>query len=213
MKKSYNDFRIHFASYKSKVDYNRPFLNDDTSQSVINKLGNVYEETIEITKSFLDIKTVDQIQSILSKKKVIDLYGVGTAYITALNFEQKMMSTPYFINLKHIPSDQNRQAMLSHKDTVAIIISYSGEEEEIKKIVNYIKQKEGTIIAVTSINDSYLRKHADYCLTICSKENLFSKISADYIMDIIFSLLFKNNYNINLIEKLERAKNIQNIEF
>lgn len=151
---------------------------------------------------------------------MIDLYGVGTAYITALNFEQKKMSTPYVINLKHISSDQNRQAMLSNKDSVAIVISYSGEEQEIKRIVNYIKQKEGTVIAVTSINDSYLRKNADYCLTICSKENIFSKIgsysskvSADYIMDIIFALLFKNNYNINLIEKLERAKNIQNIEF
>lgn len=99
------------------------------------------------------------------------------------------------INLKHISSDQNRQAMLSNKDSVAIVISYSGEEQEIKRIVNYIKQKEGTVIAVTSINDSYLRKNADY------------------IMDIIFSLLFKNNYNINLIEKIERAKNIQNIEF
>ena len=99
------------------------------------------------------------------------------------------------INLKHISSDQNRQAMLSNKDSVAIVISYSGEEQEIKRIVNYIKQKEGTVIAVTSINDSYLRKNADY------------------IMDIIFALLFKNNYNINLIEKLERAKNIQNIEF
>lgn len=99
------------------------------------------------------------------------------------------------INLKHISSDQNRQAMLSNKDSVAIVISYFGEEQEIKRIVNYIKQKEGTVIAVTSINDSYLRKNADY------------------IMDIIFALLFKNNYNINLIEKLERAKNIQNIEF
>lgn len=99
------------------------------------------------------------------------------------------------INLKHISSDQNRQAMLSNKDSVAIVISYFGEKQEIKRIVNYIKQKEGTVIAVTSINDSYLRKNADY------------------IMDIIFSLLFKNNYNINLIEKLERAKNIQNIEF
>lgn len=85
--------------------------------------------------------------------------------------------------------------MLSNKDSVAIVILYSGEEQEIKRIVNYIKQKEGTVIAVTSISDSYLRKNADY------------------IMDIIFSLLFKNNYNINLIEKLERAKNIQNIEF
>lgn len=99
------------------------------------------------------------------------------------------------INLKHISSDQNRQAMLSNKDSVAIVISYFGEKQEIKRIVNYIKQKEGTVIAVTSINDSYLRKNADY------------------IMDIIFSLLFKNNYNINLIEKLERAKNIQNKEF
>lgn len=99
------------------------------------------------------------------------------------------------INLKHISSDQNRQAMLSNKDSVAIVILYSGEKQEIKRIVNYIKQKEGTVIAVTSINDSYLRKNA---------EN---------IMDIIFSLLFKNNHNINLIEKLERAKNIQNIEF
>ena len=85
--------------------------------------------------------------------------------------------------------------MLSNKDSVAIVISYSGEEQEIKRIVNYIKQKEGTVIAVSSISDSYLRKNADY------------------IMDIIFSLLFKNNYNINLIEKLERAKNIPNIEF
>ena len=85
--------------------------------------------------------------------------------------------------------------MLSNKDSVAIVISYSGEKQEIKRIVNYIKQKEGTVIAVSSISDSYLRKNADY------------------IMDIIFSLLFKNNYNINLIETLERAKNIQNIEF
>lgn len=85
--------------------------------------------------------------------------------------------------------------MLSNKDSVAIVISYSGEKQEIKRIVNYIKQKEGTVIAVSSISDSYLRKNADY------------------IMDIIFSLLFKNNHNINLIEKLERAKNIQNIEF
>lgn len=48
--------------------------------------------------------------------------------------------------------------MLSNKDSVTIVISYFGEEQEIKRIVNYIKQKEGTVIAVTSINDSYLRK-------------------------------------------------------
>lgn len=216
--KSYNDFRIHFASsiigeYKSKIDYNRPFLNNDSKPNVVNKLSEVYKETIEITKSFLNDELLSNVYDLLSKKQIIDVYGVGSSYITALNFEQKMMSTPYYVNLRHIPQDQSIQAAFSNKDTVAIIISYSGEEQEIKSIVNYIKQGKGKIIAITSIQDSYLRKNADYCLSICSKENIFSKIgayssklSADFIMDILFSLLFQNNYNINLIEKLEREK-------
>lgn len=223
--KSFNDFRIHFASsvigkYKSQIDYNRPFLNEDKPQKVIDQLGNLYEETIEITKSFLDTETVNKIQEILSKKQVIDVYGVGTSYITALNFEQKMMSTHYYVNLRHIPHDQSKQAVFSNKETVSIVISYSGEEPEIKTIVNHIKRGNGTIIAVTSINDSYLRKNANYCLTLCSKENIFSKIgaysskvSADYIMDILFSLLFQSNYNINLIEKLEREKQYRDCSY
>lgn len=223
--KSFNDFRIHFASsvigkYKHKLTIIRPFLNEDQPQKVIDQLGNLYEETIEITKSFLDIETVNKIQEILSKKQVIDVYGVGTSYITALNFEQKMMSTHYYVNLRHIPHDQSKQAVFSNKETVSIVISYSGEEPEIKTIVNHIKRGNGTIIAVTSINDSYLRKNANYCLTLCSKENIFSKIgaysskvSADYIMDILFSLLFQSNYNINLIEKLEREKQYRDCSY
>lgn len=86
--------------------------------------------------------------------------------------------------------------MLSNKDSVAIVISYSGEEQEIKRIVNYIKQKEGTVIAVTSINDSYLRKNADYCLTICSKENIFFK---DRILFIKGKCRLYNGYYILFI--------------
>ena len=47
--------------------------------------------------------------------------------------------------------------------------------DEIKTIVDRIVDNKGTIIAITSINDSYLRKRANYCLTMCSKENIVSK--------------------------------------
>ena len=67
---------------------------------------------------------------------MIDLYGVGTAYITALNFEQKKMSTPYFINLKHISSDQNRQAMLSNKDSGFRILERNKRLKELWIILN-----------------------------------------------------------------------------
>lgn len=222
--KNYNDFRIHFAAsvmgkYKTKIDYNRPFLSEDDTEQVINKLGNLYKETIEVTKDLLDMDVLEKIVGLLSKVKVIDVYGIGTSYITALNFEQKMMNTPYYVNLKHIPADQNKWATFSNKDTVAIIISYSGESDEIKKIIDYIKDNNGLIIAITSLNDSYLRKNAQYCLTMCSRENIISKIesysskvSGDFIMDIIFSMLFCKNYNINLIEKLSRERKFYNKE-
>ena len=48
--------------------------------------------------------------------------------------------------------------MLSNKDSVAIVISYSGEEQEIKRIVNYIKQKEGIDIDVNSIFDVHIKR-------------------------------------------------------
>ena len=49
----------------------------------------------------------------------------------------------------------------------------------------------------TSIDKSYLREKADYCLSMCSKENIVnkigvfsSKISSDYIIDLIYSFMF-----------------------
>jgi len=220
--KNYNDFRIHFASsvikeYKSNIDYNKPFLPEDNTKQIINKMGDLYKETIESTKDLLDIEILEKVIGLLSKKDRIDVYGMGNSYITALSFERKMMNTPYFVNLKHIPADQRKWAAFSNKNTVSIVISYSGENDEIKKIVDCIKDNNGIIIAITSLHESYLRKNANYCLTMCSKENVFSKIesfsskvSSDYIMDILFSLLFRTNYNINLIEKLTRERKYKN---
>lgn len=216
--KNYNEFRVHLLSSvlednELKINHNRPFLVDDNSEQIVDKIGVLYDETIKVTKSFLDIKNLDKIVDLLSKAKNIDVYGIGSFCLSALNFEQKMMFTPYTVHFEKVFGNQVKQAALSDKDTATIIISYTGEEDEIKKIINYIKENKGVIIAVTSIDDSYLRECADYCLTMCSKENNVSKIasysskvSADYLMDVLFSKLFQINYNINLIEKLSRER-------
>ena len=120
-----------------------------------------------------------------------------------------MISIDHFVNFKSSPNDQDKRSLFVNKNTVAIVISYSGESHEIKTIVDRIVDNKGTIIAITSINDSYLRKRANYCLTMCSKENIVSKIetyssklSSDYLMDLIFSILFQKDYYPNLIRKI-----------
>ena len=120
-----------------------------------------------------------------------------------------MISIDHVVNFKSSPNAQDKRSLFVNKNTVAIVISYSGESHEIKTIVDRIVDNKGTIIAITSINDSYLRKRANYCLTMCSKENIVSKIetyssklSSDYLMDLIFSILFQKDYYPNLIRKI-----------
>ena len=79
-----------------------------------------------ISDEFYEYKT-----SIFERKYKWEAFVVYNTLGDYLVFNMIKKSNSYtdFINLKHISSDQNRQAMLSNKDSVAIVISYSGEEQ------------------------------------------------------------------------------------
>ena len=187
--KNYNSFKINFASsvltsYQTDVDYNRPFKENDSIQEVTNQLGELYKDTIEATKALLDYDVLNQVIEKLLKTSVIDIFAVGASYLSGLLFEHRMISIDHFVNFKSSPNDQDKRSLFVNKNTVAIVISYSGESHEI-------------------------RKRANYCLTMCSKENIVSKIetyssklSSDYLMDLIFSILFQKDYYPNLIRKI-----------
>ena len=204
--KNFNDFRVHFAEITqsqtfSTINFNKPFLQDSSKNEICHNVGEIYKQTIEGTNQVLDMNELE--------KAVIDLFAVGDSFLSALMFEHKMTYVNKLVNLKIIPTEQTQQALYTTKNSVALIISYSGQTNEIKPIVERIKINGGTIIAITSLNDSYLRIKADICLTMCSKENIInkigtfsSKISSDYIIDLIYSLLFKKNYQELLIKKV-----------
>lgn len=209
--KNYNSFKINFVSsvltsYQTDVDYNQPFKENDSPAEIADRLNELYKDTVEETKALLNYDVLNKVAEILFKTNIIDVFALGASYLSGLMFEHRMISINRYVNFKSSPNDQEKRSMYVNKNTVAIIISYSGESNEIKTIIDRIMDNRGTIIAVTSVNDSYLRKHADYCLTMCSGENNVSKIetyssklSSDYIMDLLFSLLFQKDYHANLI--------------
>lgn len=209
--KNYNSFKINFvssvlSSYQTDVDYNQPFKENDSPAEIADRLNELYKNTVEETKALLNYDVLNKVAEILFKTNIIDVFALGASYLSGLMFEHRMISINRYVNFKTSPNNQEKRSMYVNKNTVAIIISYSGESNEIKTITDRIMNNRGTIIAVTSVNDSYLRKHADYCLTMCSRENNVSKIetyssklSSDYIMDLLFSLLFQKDYHANLI--------------
>lgn len=212
--KNFNDFRVHLAEITQSqtfttINFNKPFFQDTSSSEICHNIGEIYKQTVEGTNQVLDFNELNKAADLISKTQVIDIFGFGDSYLSALMFEHKMTYINKYVCLKAIPTEQNQQALYTNKDTVAIVISYSGETNEIKPIVERIKLNGGTVIAITSMNNSFLRKKADICLTMCSKENIInkigvysSKISSDYIIDLLYSLVFKNQYHNLMINKV-----------
>ena len=159
-------------------------MQDSSMNEICHNVGGVYKQTIEGTNQVLDMNELEKAVDYIDKANIIDLFAVGDSFLSALMFEHKMTYVNKFVNLKIIPTEQTQQALHTTKNSVALIISYSGQTNEIKPIVERIKINGGTIIAITSLNDSYLRKKADICLTMCSKENIIN----NKIINIIISI-------------------------
>ena len=212
--KNFNDFRVHFAEVTQSqsfatVNFNRPFSPDSSIEEIQYNMSDIYKHTIDGTNQVLDLNELNKAVDCIDQTKIIDIFGFGDSYLTAQMFEHKMTYVNKYVNLKAVPTEQNQQALYTNKDTVAIVISYSGETNEIKPIVERIKINGGTVIAITSLNNSFLRKNADICLTMCSKENIInkigvfsSKISSDYIIDLIYSMVFQKHYHDLMINKV-----------
>ena len=94
-----------------------------------------------------------------------------------------------------------------------MIISYSGETNELIKIAEILKEKKTPIIVLTSVGDNRLSHYANYILNIGSREKIFTKIapfasqtSIEYLLNVIFSCLFKKNYETNIQNKISYDK-------
>ena len=216
--KNFNDFRVHFAEVTQSqsfatVNFNRPFLPDSSVGEIQYNISDIYKQTIDGTNLVLDLNELNRAVDCIEQTNIIDIFGFGDSYLTAQLFEHKMTYVNKYVNLKAIPTEQNQQALYTNKDTVAIVISYSGETNELIKIAKILKEKKTPIIVLTSIGDNRLSHYANYILNIGSREKIFTKIapfasqtSIEYILNVIFSCLFKKDYQTNIQNKISYDK-------
>ena len=216
--KNFNDFRVHFAEVTQSqsfatVNFNRPFLPDSSVGEIQYNISDIYKQTIDGTNLVLDLNELNRAVDCIDQTNIIDIFGFGDSYLTAQLFEHKMTYVNKYVNLKAIPTEQNQQALYTNKDTVAIVISYSGETNELIKIAKILKEKKTPIIVLTSIGDNRLSHYANYILNIGSREKIFTKIapfasqtSIEYILNVIFSCLFKKDYQTNIQNKISYDK-------
>lgn len=208
-----NYLNQHFCN----IDPNFPFEAHDTLMNIASKIGQLASETIEDTLSLLKHDDLKKAVDLLDKAKIINVYGVSNSLIMAFDFKHKMLRIKRHVEIMSLQDEQMFVASNSSPSNTAILISYSGESEEVLKIAKTLRKNKTPIIALTNIGENSLRSFSDCTFSISTREKLYSKIatystnnSIHLILDILYSCLFKLNYNENLQYKTNTSKNIDN---
>lgn len=212
----YNDFKIKYSAelqydhhYKDRIDVNFPFEQNDSQATICHKLANLTQEVIGDTIQLIQFDELNQIIDLLYKNKNIDIYGSGNSLLAAMSFQHKMTRIQRNVNLKILHGEQVFMSYNSTPDHIAMIISYSGETNDLIQVAQVLKEKKTPLIVLTSIGDNRLSHYADYILNIGSREKIFTKIapfasqiSMEYLLNIIFSCIFQKDYEQNIQNKI-----------
>lgn len=213
----YNDFKIALAaqlqySRLSNVDINAnyPFKGTDSVYTVASNIANLSKESIDITMKNLDLEELRLVVLMITKAKVIDIYGVSGPLRIASDFQYKMFRIGKDVRISQMINEQLFQAAQSTSEHLAILISYSGETEEVIEAAKILYRRKIPAIAITSFGENRLVKYTQRVLYLNSSEFIYSKIatfsstlSLHLLLDIIYGCVFSKNYEDNLNYKIE----------
>ena len=195
--KGFQDFKINLAKSLSKPIYN---IHNEVDKSdgpyiIMQKLLSGYEyslkETLKLNNEENLLLAVEKIRS----ANKLYLFGMGGSYSYASDAEHKFIRNG--INCTS-NSDLHWVFMnigLADPSDVLIVFSSSGTNKDLAEAVEYAKEKNLFVIAITSKSDSCIAKKADLVLISYGREYSIrseafeARVSNLFIIDTLYLLL------------------------
>lgn len=221
--KGYNDFKFKYSAElqtistnKDKVDFNFPFIKNDSAKDISIKMNMLYKDSVDDTLKLFNFHILEEVAELLCKSKTIKIFGMGSNSPYTVDFQYKMMRIGYSVQMAPMPTEQHIFALNTDSNTCAILISYSGETQGIIDIAEILSKNSTPIISITSYSNNSVSKYAKYSLHTSSRENIISKISTfssgisiQFILDTLFCCVFEKNYENNVKHKINHAKQVE----
>lgn len=202
------------STIENDIDVNFPFLEGDTQGIIAKKLIKLYEATIRDTYKYIDVEKLNTCVNILHKADIIDIYTHAHNINVAENFMDKMRSIGRTVNCTKSFYDQRCTATVSKDNHAALLLSYSGKSKFLKPISEILYKKGIETIWIGRGGSSSVPKYIKHRLYISDRENLKNRISQfsshiamQYMLDLIYSCVFKRDYK----ENIKYIKEVANI--
>jgi DNA-binding MurR/RpiR family transcriptional regulator len=205
LKQAYLKEWQYLNSHYNTIDANLPFDKSDNVLAIANKLATLEQNTIQDTVSLLQYPELKKAQNLLLQAKEILIFGSHTNAMIAQEFVTKMRRINRKVAVASTYHYQEYEAFYATPDVCAIIISYTGEHETMRKCTDLLKQNGVPIISLTSVGDNTIAQQSDCNLRISTREKLYSKIgnftsntSIIYLLNLLYATIFAADYDHNL---------------
>lgn len=193
---------------ESVKQLDKEIVEKDSIENIVDIITQRNIISLEETKKLISLSTMKQCVKFISNCKSISFFGIGSSLIVARDAQQKFMRIKrqcFVYDDWHL---QLLQAKNMTPEDIGIIISYSGETEEMIKCAKEIKMSGAKLISITRYGESTITKITDHNLYVAANESTFrsgamsSRISQLNIIDILYTACANQNYE----ESLERIR-------
>lgn len=210
---------LDYLYLNQEVDANIPFVVNDDIMNIAYNLCVLERETIQDTYSLISHDDLQKAIRLLRNCKYIDVYSRSVHMHIVRSFQERMYILHRHVQLCSLSDELDSTYLMSDQNHCAIIISYSGHAPHIKHLIETLRKKQTSIIAITNLEDNELSLLADVILRMSSRELIYTKIadfasslSLKYILDILYSCIFSIHYQQNLDNCIQIAKELDNTQ-
>ncbi|MEK8126839.1 MurR/RpiR family transcriptional regulator [Paenibacillus filicis] len=213
MLKGYSDFRMRLGA-ELAITPAQSTYQDIVAGNSLHSIAQAIEanhiRSIADTTRQLDLQAVAEAVRALRDAKRIDLYGVATSGVVALDFQQKLIRIG---KVAHSWPDSHMQitsASTLDEGDVAFAISYSGDTVETYDALLCAKERGAVTVSLTKFGSNRLSQEADIRLFASSLEegmrrgDMASRIAQLHVIDILFTALVSEHFD-DYVPQLEHS--------
>jgi RpiR family murPQ operon transcriptional repressor len=202
-KLGYSSFRAFLAeislSSQSPSEIDVDIGPNEDTEITMQRLFSQYTDVMKMTMSNKLIEQVDQAAELLKRSKRIIFFAVGGSSNMGEYFATHLIRYNMLVNHNYDIHTSLYLITQCTKDDVVIIISESGETDEIRMAVNACNQLKVPILAITDRRKNTLSESAEVTVhtVIYSTNDKFNvlrlRVSQMFVIDLIVLTVYKSD--------------------
>ena len=213
--KNFQDLRVHMISPTSIDSDSYFFPVDYETDSLLAISKSIFKSGISSlteTLTVLNEESLNKAIDILAKSRFCGMFGLGGSYSIIQNALQRFIRTSLECRVYNDFHTQLLSCSRFTNEDCAFIVSHSGRNIDIMRIVDILKKHNVPIIEITSDITSPLAKQSDVVFSSISEEikyrpeALSSTISQLMIVDTLFTL-----YSLKVDHEKNHFKEVRTI--